>query len=203
MQQSHTGHHRPRALVDCDGILSDFIGGALATLNELYDTSFQREHVTEFDFTKALGMSAPAAAAAKRAIGSAVGFARHLDVYPGAIDGMRRLHDIAEVYVVTSPWNSNPTWCHDREAWLDRHFGIPHARVIHTSAKHLIAGDVLVDDKTSTCEAWRAAWPSGTAVQFGTPHNRRDAWDGARAANWDELIEIVCWHGRAAGRAER
>jgi 5'(3')-deoxyribonucleotidase len=160
-------------------------------LNELYDTSFRREQVTEFDFTKALSMSPPAAAAAKRAIGAASGFARHLDVYPGAIDGVRRLQQIAEVYIVTSPWNSNPTWCHDREAWLERHFGIPHARVIHTSAKHLIAGDVLVDDKTSTCDQWRAAWPSGVAVLWSTLHNRRDLWDGPCTSDWDHLIEIV------------
>lgn len=191
MNLSHTDHRRPRALVDCDGILSDFIGGALATINELYTTSFTREQVTEFDFTKALGMSPAAAAACKRAIGRADGFARHLMVYPGAADGMRRLAELGEIYIVTSPWNSNPTWCHDREAWLDEHFGIPHARVIHTSAKHLIAGDVLVDDKTSTCAAWRAAWPGGIAVQWQTPHNRRDPWDGASTADWDELIRIV------------
>lgn len=182
---------RPRILLDCDGVLSDFIGGALATLNELYDTSFRREQVTEFDFTKALGMSAPAAAAAKRAIGSAAGFARHLDVYPGAIDGVRQLREIADVYIVTSPWNSNPTWCHDREWWLAMHFGIPHALVIHTSAKHLVSGDILVDDKTSTCAAWRAAWPGGVAVQWQTPHNRRDDWEGASTSDWADIVDLA------------
>lgn len=182
---------RRRVLLDCDGVLSDFIGGALAVINELYGTAFTREQITEFDFTKSLGMSPAAAAACKRAIGTASGFARHLDVYPGAVDGVRQLQEISEDYIVTSPWNSNSTWCHDREWWLDRHFGIPHARVIHASAKHLVVGDVLVDDKTSTCAAWRAAHPAGIAVRWQTPHNRLDAWDGESTANWAVLVDLV------------
>lgn len=182
---------RARVLLDCDGVLSDFIGGALATINELYATAFTREQVTEFDFTKSLGMTPAAAAACKRAIGSAAGFARHLDVYPGAVDGVRKLREVADVYVVTSPWNSNPTWCHDREWWLERHFEIPHAHVIHASAKHLVTGDVLVDDKTSTCAAWASAWPAGIAVQWATPHNRRDAWLGESTSSWNDLMALV------------
>lgn len=186
-----TAPRKPRALVDVDGVLADFIGGMIAMLNERCNTSYTREQVTEFDFTAALGMSREQAAATKRMIGNADRFARHLDVYPGAIDGMRRLREIADVHIVTSPWNSNPTWTHDREAWLSQHFGIHHSDVTHTSAKHLMRGDVLVDDKTATCDAWRAAWPQGVAVQWATPHNRRDLWDGPSTSDWDHLIEIV------------
>lgn len=190
---------RPRVLLDCDGVLSRFMDGALALINDLLGTGYVIDDVTEFDFSRALGLRPDVAAAVKRRIGQAPGFAAELEIYPGAVDGVRRLREVAEVYIVTSPWNSNPTWCHDREWWLDKHFGIKHAHVLHTSAKHLVRGDVFVDDKTSSCEAWRDAWPGGIAVQWRTPHNRRDAWLGISTGNWDELIGIV---ERAAKSAE-
>ena len=190
MQHSHT-EHRPRVLLDVDGVLADFIGGALQIVNDLFGTAHVREDVTQFDIAASLGLTAEQGAVMKRAIGAMPRFAGALRVLDGAVEAVRQLHQIAEIYIVTSPWNSNPTWCHDREAWLDRHFGILHARVIHTSAKHLVAGDILVDDKTSTLEQWRAAHPIGIAVQWATPHNRCDAWDGASTSSWDELIAIV------------
>ena len=190
MQHSQT-EHRPRVLLDCDGVLSEFMASALRLINQLLGTRHRLDDVTEFDFSRALGFDRETAARVKREIGRFERFAEILDVCPGSIDGVRRLQEIADVYIVTSPWNSNPTWCHDREAWLERHFGIPHARVIHASAKQLIAGDVLVDDKTSTCEAWADAWPRGLAVQWITPHNRRDAWSGISTNNWDSLLGMV------------
>ncbi len=180
-----------RVLLDCDGVLSDFIGGALAIVNQMFGTRFIASDVTEFDFTAALGMSPANAAAVKRAIGSAPNFAANLHPLPGAVAGFARLEAIADVYIVTSPWNSNPTWCHDRESWLLKHFGVHHGRVIHASPKHLVCGDVLVDDKTSTLDAWRAAWPGRVAVQWSTPHNRRDLWDGPSTSSWDFLIDEI------------
>lgn len=180
-----------RILVDVDGVLADFIGAILPLINDMLGTNHVREDVTEFDFCKSLGLSREVGAAVKRKIGGAAGLAASLEVMPGAIDGLGRLHTLGNVHIVTSPWNSNPTWCHDREAWLLRHFGIPHANVTHTSQKDGVFGDVLVDGKTETCERWRAAWPHGVAVLWSTPHNRRDLWDGPCTNDWEHLADII------------
>ena len=195
------GGRMKRALVDVDGVLANFVGGALAIVNNMLGTRYVSEEVTGFDFCAALGLPRDVAAAVKRAIGATRGFAAELDVLPGAIEGMSRLQRIAEVYIVTSPWNSNATWTHEREAWLHKHFGIAHSRVIHTSAKHICAGDLLVDDKTETCAAWRSAHPRGVAVQWRTAHNRRDAWDGLSTGDWDGLLDIVDGAASQSGAA--
>lgn len=193
---------RPRVLLDCDGVLADFIGGALRIVNTMLGTGYVPTDVTEFDFTKSLGLPARAAADVKRMIGATHGFAASLAVLPGAVDGVRRLREVADVYVVTSPWNSNPTWMSEREAWLDRHFAIPHRQVIHTAAKHICVGDVLVDDKTETVDRWREWHPGGVAVQWSTLHNRRDPWDGQSTNDWSVLIdELLPMAGRPVGRA--
>lgn len=212
MQLSHT-ERRPRVLLDVDGVIADFANGFLKLVNAQFGTSYTPADITDFDIGKALGWSAERTEHAYSLITECDMFAARLAVYPSAQDGVARLLDVAEVYAVTSPWWSHPTWVRDRNNWLYANFGIGAGRVVHTAAKHLIAGDVLVDDKTSTCEEWRAAWPVGTAglsgiaVQWQTPHNRLDAWDGPSTASWDELIDLVQrragdmdrWFGRAGG----
>ncbi len=182
---------KPRVLLDVDGVLADFVGGVLAILGSRFDIWRKPEEITEFDLSKSLGLHPDIVTALFGEITNRQRFAADLAVYPGAVDGVRRLHEIADVYVVTSPWNSNPTWTHDREAWLARHFDIPHSHVVHTSAKHLVCGDLLVDDKTSTLVEWSNAHPGGFAVQWQTPHNRLDGWKRRTATSWSELLDFV------------
>ncbi len=181
-----------RVLLDVDGVLADFIGGALKLINSQWGTEYLPEQVTQFDFAASLGMTKERAAEAKRLISAAPHLARTLDVYPGAIEGVRQLREVADIYIVTSPWNSNPTWTHDRERWLKEHFDIPHSHVIHTSAKHVCGGDFLVDDRTETLPQWEAANPNGVTVQWETLHNRLDDCVFDFATNdWDALLELV------------
>lgn len=182
---------KPIVLLDCDGVLADFIGGVLPIINELLGTSHTPEDVTEFSFADALRLTPEQAAKVKRAIGTEPRLADRLLVYPGARDGVRRLREIADVHIVTSSWDSNETWEFDRKKWLRRNFDIGHHDITFTAEKHRVTGDVLVDDKTNTCDAWRTAWPTGVAVQWSTPHNRRDPWDGPCTNDWGHLIEIV------------
>jgi 5'(3')-deoxyribonucleotidase len=189
---------RPVVLLDCDGVLSDFVSAVLDLVHELCGPRYQPHDVTCFDLAKSLGLTDEERARVFGAITSRPGFARELAVYPDAIAGVAALRAVADVYIVTSPWNSNPTWTHDREAWLREHFGIPHSHVIHTSAKHLVAGDVLVDDKTSTLVEWQAAHPRGVAVQWQTPHNLYDGWAGWSTCSWDHVARAIATFGACA-----
>jgi 5'(3')-deoxyribonucleotidase len=181
---------KPIVLVDVDGVLADFVGGYLRLLKEHTGIEADRDQITKFDIGASLGLSAEQSSRMKRAIGGAPRFALTLDVCPGAQDGIRMLEQVAEVHIATSPWNSNPTWTHDREMWLKKHFDIAHADVTHTSAKHLLRGDFLVDDKTETLRKFLNVNGRG-AVQWQTPHNRNDGWLGAATNRWAELTEYV------------
>lgn len=159
-------------------------------INDTFGSEFTARDVYEWDFCRALGLHPADAAEVKHKI-SLPGLAASLAVYPGAVDGVRALQRVSEIYIVTSPWNSNPTWVHERETWLKHHFDIKPSNIIHTSAKHVCIGDALVDDKTETCEVWRQAHPSSMAVQWGNPHNRRDAWDGLSISSWGDLVGLI------------
>jgi 5'(3')-deoxyribonucleotidase len=181
---------KPLVWLDVDGVLADFVGGYLRLLEEHTGIIAKHEQITQFDLGASLGLTKEQSTRMKIAVSDAHRFARTLDVYPGALDGVRRLQEVANVWIATSPWNSNPTWTHDREWWLREHFGIPASRITHTAAKHLLRGDYLIDDKTETLNAWLAHGQTG-AVQWETPHNRRDGWLGPATNNWGEIVERV------------
>lgn len=183
---------RPTVLLDVDGVLADFIGAVLRSLSALVPgRRHVHEDITRFDFVSELKLTADE----KKAVMSAIGgkeFWPRIDPFPGAREGVARLREIADVYIVTSPWNSCETWLHARESWLRRHFDIPHSHVLAGSAKHICAGDYFVDDKTETLQRWRAARGRvGTAIQWETPHNRFDGWNGPSTRSWDQLCSWV------------
>lgn len=187
----------PVVLLDCDGVLSDFCGGFLKLVNAHFGTAVVPDDVWTYDIGEALGWSPARTEEAYSLITASPDFAARLDVLPGAVDGVRRLAEAAEVFVVTSPWHTQPTWHHDRTNWLHRNFGIPASHIVHASAKHLVAGDVLIDDKTTTCATWRKRWPRSVAVRWETPHNLREWWDGPSTRSWDDVLKIVAQVERA------
>ena len=81
---------------------------------------------------------------------------------------VRCLQQIAEVLVVTSPFKGSPTWAHEREAALEKHFDVSHTDVIHAKRKGFIRGDVFVDDKLNNVLEWRDAHPQGKAIHWSS-----------------------------------
>jgi len=100
------------------------------------------------------------------------GVHKHIKPCEGAQEAVKRLHEVADVYVVTHHLRSAKEWVHEREAWLVEHFGIPPEKVIHTSAKYTFAGSMLVDDKPSNIEAWAKEHPRGIPILWTQPHNQ-------------------------------
>ncbi len=177
--------------LDCDGLLSDFTTGALRIVEEVTGRKHVPADVGEFDFTKALGLSADEARAVKQTISDRRGFAAALLPYPGARQGVRRLRELGDVVCVTSPWDSNAWWRAERESWLALHFGIDV--VHHAEDKSGYPADVFVDDRSKHVHAWLTAQPGGTAVFWRTPHNTGEAvpWGAHSIASWEALYQIA------------
>ena len=178
---------RPRVLLDVDGVLADFLTPALAFVKGVTGKTYQAADMTTWDIFEIIGKEweQPFFEACNRP-----GFAASLDVYPGAQEGVARLQEVAEVYIVTSPLNHNPTWTHEREGWLLRHFGIPSNRVVHTSAKYLCVGDALVDDRPLNIRRWNEEHPTGAGLLWDASWNRSDKV-GVRVRGWSELVNLV------------
>lgn len=162
--------HKPRVLLDVDGVLADFLTPSFAILNAITGLKHKPEDLREWDLFSLYPRTAESAFYDEC---NAPGLCAGLPIIPGAQAFVASLLQFADVYVVTSPMNHNRTWAWEREQWLQKHFDIPAKKVVHTSAKYLCLGDVLIDDKPSNIEAWeRAHGPKGIGLLWDAPYNQ-------------------------------
>lgn len=177
--------------LDADGVLCDFTSAMLRVVEEVTGRRYSVADVNQWDFARALGLSANENRAVREIIGTRRGFCAQLAPYPFARQGVRRLRALGEVFCVTSPWDESPWWQSEREAWLALHFGID--RVHHAADKSGFEADVFVDDKASHVRAWSRRWPGRIAVFWRGPHNSADPLPaGAHSlASWDALYEVA------------
>lgn len=182
--------------LDCDGFLANFAAGVLSVVEEVTGRHYDLTDIGEFDFAKALGLSASESRAVKEAIGSRRGFCASLAPYPLARQGVRRLRELGDVVCVTSPWDTNPWWRAERESWLALHFGIDV--VHHADDKTGYEADVFVDDRAKHVRAWSSAWPGRTAVFWRTLHNTSEVVPvGAHSiGSWDALYDLALVEAR-------
>ena len=180
---------KPRVLLDCDGVLADFARPVIAHINELMGTSHTLEDLDQWDIMGALNVPPDVADEAYGRVKAENG-CYTLPVYDGAKDGVRLLEQVADVYIVTSPMQS-PHWADERRRWLTTHFGIGYKRQVQASAKELVAGDFLIDDKSETLWLWAAAFPNGVPVLWHHESNRFDMWPHKRTRDWQELRTFV------------
>ena len=83
---------------------------------------------------------------------------------PGAIESVKELNELYEIYFLSTPMWNVPESFGDKRIWLETHFGpIAHKRLILTHRKDLNTGDFLIDDRlTNGSEAF-----TGHHIHFG------------------------------------
>lgn len=176
-----------RILVDVDGVLADYVGAILAGVNETLGTSFRHEDVTQWNISEALGIGSQTV----RDFAVSPDLVRGLEPIRGAKEGFKMLDQTQYVYVVTCPGDT-PTWTSDREAWLWKHFQFPRSRVVHTYCKHIIQGDMLIDDNVDNVRAWAAEHKYGVALLWDRPWNQRaDVGRYTRVKSWEEIAALI------------
>lgn len=190
-------------LLDCDGVLSNFVAGILPLVAEVTGKRFTLADVTMFNFVEALGLSKAEGAAIKKLIGARRGFAASLPPYAKARQGVRRLRELGDVYCVTTPCDTNPWWRAERNSWLALHFGID--RVEYAEDKSDYDADVFVDDKATHVRDWLAKRPDRTGVFWRTPHNTPESVPaGAHStSSWDALYDLALESARGLAQRSR
>lgn len=183
-----SSQRRKRLLVDVDEVLADFQTPALEIAHRLTG-----KRLTPFDY-EVWDMFTLFTEAEKRAIFEEIekpGFCRTLLPRPGAIEAIREIQTLVDVYPVTSPFHSL-TWVHERNAWLQEHFGFKSSQVVHTSAKFLVLGDAFIDDNPSHVAAWQAEHPGGVPMLWHIENTRTmTEFDPLRVKTWGEVIARV------------
>lgn len=176
-----------KVILDVDGVLAHFVGGVLPILQHYVPNIVSADDVTEYDVLSLVPDSH------REAYISDVldsirynGFCDYIKPYPGAARFLAMLSSMAEVVIATSPYKYDDgsvvgAWVEDRDDWLRRNFiRLP---VVYTGHKHLLAGDVLVDDSVKNCGRWTGT--GRVALLFDRPWNR--SGDPNTAVNWKRV----------------
>jgi 5'(3')-deoxyribonucleotidase len=94
------------------------------------------------------------------------GFFKNLPVIENAKEIIEILNNLHEIYVVSAAMEFKYSFI-DKYEWLDEHFPfIPWKRRIFCGNKHLIKGDVLIDDHDFNLSVF-----PGRPIVFTAPHN--------------------------------
>jgi 5'(3')-deoxyribonucleotidase len=177
-----------RILVDVDGVCADFLTPCLKIANDISGQKYTLDQMTSWNLFTSMNLSREVQSTLYDRM-TRQGWCTLLEPIPGSIDGVRELRQLGEVFFVTSPMRGQ-TWTYERSQWLGKYFGACWDDVIHCSAKHVCAGDVLIDDKVKTLQRWSASNPNGLALKFCAPSNKNDLHEPA-AACWAEVVAMV------------
>lgn len=178
---------KPLVLLDVDGVIADFVGASLDAIERHMGIRFAADQVTSYDFRSLPGWDSIKDRFWE--LTRSIGFCQKIEPFPGAVEGVGRLREVATVEFLTSPMHGSPTWVHERDFWLERHFGAHHRDVMHVRKKERVRGDFLVDDSADKVESWRKAHLDGVGIVWTRPYN--GGLEGPRVAGWDELLQMV------------
>jgi 5'(3')-deoxyribonucleotidase len=155
-----------RILLDVDGVIADFEGWAHEIALRLWPNRQLKVQVPEaWGFRERYRLSN--AEFWQLELELARASARTMQLIPGALNGVQYLAHHHEVFFVTAPYKINRSWEADRRDWLHHYFGrAAMKRVVSTSCKYLVSGDVLIDDRIDNLWAWSADHPGGRCVWF-------------------------------------
>ena len=117
--------------IDLDGVLADFdqiLEGLCPDINQL-EGQARSKKVREVCLSKPY-------------------FFQTLPPITGAIEAVKRLFELYEVYFLSTPMWEVPTSYTEKRLWVEEHFGVlAEKRLILTHRKDLVIGDILIDDR--------------------------------------------------------
>lgn len=169
-----------RIFVDMDEVMADTYGAHIA----LYNTEFKGTLSTTKCAGKEVWNMVPTVhqeSVRKHALRR--GFFRDLKPITDSITVLEQLATKHEVYIASAAMQF-PNSLEEKSDWLDEHFSfIPWQNRILCGHKHILKGDVLIDDRSYNLTNF-----DGRGILFTSPHNLNTK-GFERADTWLELGE--------------
>lgn len=113
------------------------------------------------------------------------GFFRDLEPLPNSIEVLQQLADQHEVYIASAAMQF-PNSLREKSDWLDEHFPfIPWQQRILCGHKHMLHGDVLIDDRSYNLKHFK-----GRGLLFTSGHNLHET-EYERVNSWLEVAKLL------------
>jgi len=160
-----------RILVDSDGVVVDFISSFLEGYKENGGVIPNGWELSEFDSIKQL----PSKKALKAVWNDGELFAR-AKPYKGAIEALRWLNKHHEVFVVTAYGIQTHLHVPAKHYWYKKHAKfLKYNQFVFTNNKLIVNGDILIEDKSETINAWAKLNHNKLVYRIVRPWNRNTA----------------------------
>jgi 5'(3')-deoxyribonucleotidase len=182
---------QPVILLDCDGVIADFVHTALKFTESRTGKKYTPSDVSKWDIFESLGH--PELWNQFNLFCEVEGTCLDILPYPESLDPVAALKSKYDVVIVTSPVDAKP-WMHERAVWLKQHFNIERKKVIFANEKHHVMGDVLIDDKPSNIIGWCEANPHGLGILWDQPYNRAELSlpsNSTRLSTWESVVSHI------------
>ncbi|TLP82596.1 5' nucleotidase, NT5C type [Maribacter sp. ACAM166] len=166
--------------VDMDEVIADTYGAHIA----LYNMEFKGELTTNSCSGSEVWRMVPEAHQdSVRKHATRQGFFRNLKPIAGSQEVLEKLSSVHEVYIASAAMQF-PNSLEEKSEWLDEHFPfIPWQNRILCGHKHILKGDILIDDRSYNLESFE-----GRGLQFTSPHNENTT-GFERVNSWFEIGE--------------
>ncbi|MGB5942804.1 MAG: 5'(3')-deoxyribonucleotidase [Leeuwenhoekiella sp.] len=166
--------------VDMDEVIADTYGAHIEVYNKDYNGCLTLE---ECAGSEVWHMVPEEHQQSVRNHANTEGFFRNLKVMANSQEILEKLNEKHEVYIASAAMQF-PKSLYDKTLWLDEHFPfIPWQRRILCGHKHILKGDVLIDDRSYNLQRF-----DGRGIQFTSPHNINTP-GFERVTNWLEIGE--------------
>lgn len=168
-----------RILIDMDDVMAD----AVERFFEWYERDFGVRYTREDIHGKKLyDIVPPEHQQIVKSYPHQPGFFKDLPVMENAKEVIEALNKVHEIYIVSAAMEFKYSFT-DKYEWLDKHFPFIHwKRRIFCGNKHLVKGDVLIDDHDFNLSVF-----PGRPIVFTAPHNvhykeyeRMNGWHEAK-----------------------
>ena len=173
------------ALLDCDGVLCDFVTGVLQRIDNPPERWSMDGGTHLFDhFTEKQKLQAEKELTVHR-------LCLEMPQVPGAKSAVQELRRCGyEIHVVTTPWPTSVTWCYDRTLWLGMNFGIPKENIHFSYDKRLFTGKLLVEDRKETLVKW---------MSYANDRAGRAFYHCQNTHPWFQVLMEIRWAGLLLG----
>ena len=185
---------KPRVGVDVDGVLADILEPCFKVASEMMGSEITMDHMVAWDLDHLLPPDRIEEFWLR--IGEP-GLCRGLKPYPGAVEGLAALREVADVYIVTAYLHDAVQWVHERDKWIQEHFGIPSKKMVHTKAKYTFSGKALIDDKPQNIQEWGDEHGTGIPILWSMPYNEKAQFTASldykvvRTNSWENIVRVI------------